>query len=498
MNHPATADLNRPFPGVPVRDRYLPIGPIEDAKRRIARMIDRGESLAVVMGPPGTGKTLLGQKLLLEHQRTHRGVLLGQVRLGSRAGMIRQVLSQLERPIRGADEDSLHLELVESLTTRAGGFLPLLLVIDEAQTLTCELLEEVRMLTNLTGDGRALIQVVLLGAPGLEETLTDPHLESFVQRISARCYLHPLTESETGRYIRESLAPFGREATEGSIRAAHSACAGIPRLINHLMDRAVEIACQRQLAEVDDASVQMAWSDLQQLPSPVQDAELQRPAATEIEFGELDESSDRSPGPIGSSATAEANTNLREVLPGDQELESILRFASIDCFSPAVETPAWPGFDLPAEQAPSASSPAGTAPSVTAPAATAPSDEALFGEDFESDTAIELHAVETSAREFAAQDELEEAVEELRLHEQVRRLSRTAVAALRGEIEPRDFEVSSTDQPDDRDLLVIEEDVITLVEEPHAGPLASGGMRKPPREVDQRYQDLFSRLRRQR
>jgi len=498
MNHPATADLNRPFPGVPVRDRYLPIGPIEDAKRRIARMVDRGESLAVVMGPPGTGKTLLGQKLLLEHQRTHRGVLLGLVRLGSRAGMIRQVLSQLERPIRGADEDSLHLELVESLTTRAGGFLPLLLVIDEAQTLTCELLEEVRMLTNLTGAGRALIQVVLLGGPGLEETLTDPHLESFVQRVSARCYLHPLTESETGRYIRESLAPFGHEATDGSIRVAHSACAGIPRLINHLMDRAVEIAGERQLPEVDDACVQLAWSDLQQLPSPVQDAELQRPAATEIEFGELDDSADETPEPVGSSAPAEVNSKPPEISPGDQELESILRFASIDCFSPAVETPEWPALDFPTKQARSVTAPAVTAPAAVAPTAMAPSDETLFGEDFESDTAVELHAVETSSREFVARGELEEAVEELRLHEQVRRLSRTAVAALRGEIAPSDFEVPSTDQPDDRDLLVIEEDVITLVEEPHAGPLASGGMRKPPREVDQRYQDLFSRLRRQR
>lgn len=464
MNHPALADLDRPFPGVPACDRYLPIGPIEDSRLRIRRMIDRGEALAIVMGPPGTGKSLLGQKLMLDYQSTHRGVMLGQIRLGSRAGMIRQVLAQLERPIRGADEDSLHLELIESLTTRAGGFRPLLLVVDEAQTLTSDLLEEVRMLTNLSRDGRSLVQVVLLGGPALEETLADPQLESFVQRISARCYLHPLTEAESARYVRDSLAPFGWEATDESIRATHSACAGVPRLINQLMSRAVDLVCQKEMTLVDDRSIQLAWSELQQLPSPVLEPELRRPHNAAIEFGELTDPADIVAEPSEQvTVTVEPPPLQAVAVPAagsDRQLESVLGFSSIDCLTPT--------------------------------------DDALFGNDFDSEWTLDLHSPERSVGEIDTLGGTRDMVDECRLHDEVRQLSQTAVAALRGELPPEELEMVAVEAADDRDLLVIEEDVITRVEEPHAGFVASGGLRKPPREVDQRYQDLFSRLRRQR
>ena len=516
MNQPVTADLDRPFPAVPAPEHYLPVGPIDEAIRRLCRMISRGEALGVVMGPPGTGKTLLGQTLISLHGKTHLAVLLGETRFGTRAGLIRQLLHHLGRPSREADEDALHLTLVDRLTTDTDSPRPLLLVIDEAQALSADLLDEIRMLTNLVRGGRPLVQTVLLGGPALEDSLADPHLESFVQRIAARCYLHPLNLDETAFYIRESIKPIGIEVDEDAIRAVHFASAGIPRLINHLMDGAVDIARMRHANRVDNACVQIAWADSQQLPSPVLDAAI-RPLQSTIEFGELDEEPSDLVDEVqdfeGDELIAEVRETAGEtewamepeVDDAEADLAAILKFGSIDCLTPSMDdseftvTPAVA--TVAGEQEGegavriSASSEPTRAMASDRAVAAVPSDRVLFGDGFDDETTVSIDAVGRVRCDAAGQQNLDPASAERRLHAEIKRLRTVAATALRQEpVEPAS-NTGAIDERDDRELLILDDDLITRIEEPHTGFIASGGMRKPPREVDQSYQDLFARLR---
>ena len=79
-------------------------------------------------------------------------------------------------------------------------------MVDEAQALAVHLLEELRLLTNLSRGGVPRVRLVMAGLPALEEKLASPELQSFSQRLSARCYLAPLTRAETAQYVRAQLA----------------------------------------------------------------------------------------------------------------------------------------------------------------------------------------------------------------------------------------------------------------------------------------------------
>ncbi|MGV3486117.1 MAG: AAA family ATPase, partial [Planctomycetaceae bacterium] len=147
MKMPSPTGIDRPFPNVPASDRYLAIGSIEEARCRICKMIDRNEGLGVIIGPPGTGKTLLCQRLAAQYRTTHTVVSLGDIRVSSRTGLIQQVLLQLRLPQQGLDEQAMQLALLECLAKGNDGARSLLLLIDEAQMLSLELLDEIRMLT---------------------------------------------------------------------------------------------------------------------------------------------------------------------------------------------------------------------------------------------------------------------------------------------------------------------------------------------------------------
>lgn len=117
------------------------------------------------------------------------------------------------------------------------------LVIDEAQDLSMELLEEIRLLTNLETQTEKLLQIVLCGQPELEEKLRDPRLRQLRQRITLRCRTRALTLTETHGYISSRLATAGREGnslfSSDAIAAVYRHSLGVPRLINLLCDHAL-------------------------------------------------------------------------------------------------------------------------------------------------------------------------------------------------------------------------------------------------------------------
>ncbi len=118
-----------------------------------------------------------------------------------------------------------------------------LLVIDEAQALTAELLEQLRLLTNLETNQRKLLQIVLIGQPELRRQLAQPNLEQLAQRVIARVHLGPLTASETADYVGHRLAVAGLSGplpfTSRALTAVHRLSGGVPRRINLLCQRAL-------------------------------------------------------------------------------------------------------------------------------------------------------------------------------------------------------------------------------------------------------------------
>jgi general secretion pathway protein A len=140
-----------------------------------------------------------------------------------------------------------------------------ILIVDEAQGLKPELLEEIRLLSNLETSRSKLLQIVLLGQPELDKTLSQPEFRQLRQRINLRYRLAPLPEQETKEYIAKRLRIAGaREPifTEKAIKEIYLKSGGIPRLINILCDNALLDGYALDQRIVDEKSVREAAKDL--------------------------------------------------------------------------------------------------------------------------------------------------------------------------------------------------------------------------------------------
>lgn len=147
------------------------------------------------------------------------------------------------------------------------------LIIDEAQNLDAELLEQLRLLTNLETSERKLLQIILIGQPELRQTLARTDLRQLAQRITGRYHLDPLNREETGRYIRHRLKVAGASRqifTDNAVREVHRLSQGVPRLINVICDRALLGAYSQEKVVVDRSLARQAAAEVhgQDLKSP--------------------------------------------------------------------------------------------------------------------------------------------------------------------------------------------------------------------------------------
>jgi hypothetical protein len=182
-------------------------------------------------------------------------------------------------------------------------------MVDEAHTLPLGCLDELRTLTNVAVDGQPRIRLVLSGASLLEERLARPRLDSFSQRLAARCYLEAMTRTETEAYIDTQVAQVGGKGPAvfppEACQAVYQATGGVPRLVNQVCDHALMLASAAGQTRVDAGRVQEAWTNLQQLPSPWNaETTKGRPTGQAIEFGALE---DEPSGPGASTAEPAAS-----------------------------------------------------------------------------------------------------------------------------------------------------------------------------------------------
>ncbi|HEY7863032.1 MAG TPA: AAA family ATPase [Thermoanaerobaculia bacterium] len=194
-----------------------------------------------VTGEVGAGKTTVSRAILSElPEDTHTALILNPALTATQ--LLRAILVELGLKPRKLDR-AQYLEILNAfLIAQAGDGRDVVLFVDEAQDLDGELLEQVRLLSNIETDQRKLLQIVLIGQPELRQKLDAPGLRQLRQRITVRYHLDPLSREETGRYIRHRLrvagAQDGRPSfTPWAIREIHRYSGGVPRLINAVCDK---------------------------------------------------------------------------------------------------------------------------------------------------------------------------------------------------------------------------------------------------------------------
>jgi len=213
--------------------------------------IRRREGFVVVTGDIGTGKTTLCRALLEQLDRKTFTALVLNPFL-SEEDLLRQILQDFgvvsrEEMKRGRLAGVSKQELIDTLNEFLLSLLPLragaLLIIDEAQNLPRQVLEQIRILSNLETHKEKLLQIVLVGQLNLKDLLRSPELRQLDQRVSIRYELKPLTREETSAYVAHRLTIAGGGAAVSfaphALDLVHRRTNGIPRLINLVCDRAL-------------------------------------------------------------------------------------------------------------------------------------------------------------------------------------------------------------------------------------------------------------------
>ncbi len=210
----------------------------------------------LLTGEVGSGKTTLIRSLLNKH---HKSILLARVSNTrvSAEQLFTLINDDFGIPVKSGEKTALLRDLNDFLVEQyALGNKPVL-VIDEAQNLTPEILEDVRMLSNLETDNAKLLQIILVGQPELRKTLSSPELVQLRQRISYYCHLRPLSREEVEQYILHRLEVAGnRECViflEGALDLVWTYSRGIPRLINIICDFLLLSAFAEETKEISAA-----------------------------------------------------------------------------------------------------------------------------------------------------------------------------------------------------------------------------------------------------
>jgi general secretion pathway protein A len=210
--------------------------------RCFLEQVPRRCNVAYILNPKQTVKQLLGS--ICEEFRIHAGRIPG-----------------------GAATAKDHVDALNEylLRTHAVGQNNVL-VIDEAQMLSADVLEQLRLLTNLETSERKLLQIVLIGQPELRDMLARPELEQLAQRVIARYHLGALTQRETALYIQHRMSVAGLKSAlpfdARSLQRIHTLARGVPRRINLLCDRALLGAYASGKASVDLRIVDKAAAEV--------------------------------------------------------------------------------------------------------------------------------------------------------------------------------------------------------------------------------------------
>jgi general secretion pathway protein A len=224
--------------------RYLFMTPqIQEALAGLTYGIQNRKGFILLTGEVGTGKTTLLNRLLdwLRGQRVATAYIFNS-RLEVNH-LFDFMMAEFEIPCESREKSQVLLRLNQWLLERYRAGETAVLIVDEAQNLSPEILEEIRLLTNLETSTEKLLQIVLTGQPELEEKLKMPQLRQLRQRITLRCRTAPLSLEETFGYIAERLRIAGANGepvfSKEAIQTVNLYSRGIPRVVNLLCEHAL-------------------------------------------------------------------------------------------------------------------------------------------------------------------------------------------------------------------------------------------------------------------
>lgn len=246
-----------PFDLTPDPTCFVPTKRHNEALAALYYGVRRHKGFVVVTGEIGTGKTLLLRCLLglLNGSKEISYAYLFNSRL-SPTEFLQYILSDFGIPASGKNKCELLIDLGKFLISRSSKKLTTVLIVDEAHHLSADLLEEVRLLSNLETTEDKLLQIVLVGQPELDEKLDSFELRQLKQRIALRASLGPLDADETKEYIEQRLHIAGRDSYPNPIFPAQTIAAifrhslGFPRLINTICENSLITAYARHLSSV--------------------------------------------------------------------------------------------------------------------------------------------------------------------------------------------------------------------------------------------------------
>jgi len=262
----------------------------EEALACLTYGIQSRKGFVLLTGEVGTGKTTLINKLLewLRLQQVATAFIFNS-RLNT-AQFLDYMMADFGIPCDSKDKSQVLLRLYNWLLDRYRAGETAVLIVDEAQNLTEEVLEEIRMLTNLETFTEKLLQIVLVGQPELEEKLRQPQLRQLRQRLSLRAKTHELTLTETKAYVQQRLRIAGSNGREifdpEAVVSIHRYANGIPRVINLLCEHCLVSAFVDQQNVIMPAVVDNVARDLD-LADNMAVRAMMPPAAAEQEKFDL-------------------------------------------------------------------------------------------------------------------------------------------------------------------------------------------------------------------
>jgi general secretion pathway protein A len=240
---------------------------IQEALAGLTYGIQNRKGFILLTGEVGTGKTTLLNRLLdwLRGQRVATAYIFNSKLEVNH--LFDFMMADFEIPCDSRDKSQVLLRLNQWLLERYRAGETAVLIVDEAQNLSSEVLEEIRLLTNLETSTEKLLQIVLTGQPELEEKLKVPQLRQLRQRITLRCRTAPLSLEETFGYIAERLRIAGASGepifSKEAIQTVHLYSRGIPRVVNLLCEHSMINAYVDSLRPVPAHLVEEVARDFQ-------------------------------------------------------------------------------------------------------------------------------------------------------------------------------------------------------------------------------------------
>jgi len=262
--------------------------------------ISSRKGFILLTGEVGTGKTLLVRCLLDLLSKQEIAFVNIFNLLPSGYDFVRYIAGDLGLKVDGQPKSALLVELNNFLVARHAKRLATVLVVDEAQNLAPEVLEEVRLLTNLETTQQKLLQILLVGQPELEQKVDSPALRPLKQRLALRCRLQALREEEVKAYISRRLTLAGLAGKpetifhEDVIAAIQRYSQGLPRLVNTLCENCLIAAYAER--------------------SPSVSVEMVEEVAAEFRLGQLAATPESPAEPLGSAKPPGPAKHLRDLL----------------------------------------------------------------------------------------------------------------------------------------------------------------------------------------